>query len=95
MSSVLKVLSRTQGRRAHWIAHDKPNGRAAKRRIRQMLNRGVMICCLCDEEKSVLELQAVKTDDDGAVLLEGGTELGVGRRVACTDCLKEALRESA
>lgn len=70
-----------------WIAHDQPGKRAALRRIRQMLSRGVMICANCHTERPLQALQPARRDPTDALMLTSDPTLGVAPCVVCTVCL--------
>jgi hypothetical protein len=62
MSSVLKGLSQIAGRKQQWVAHDKPGGRAANRRLRQ---------------RAALEARNLKRHYGVAIDAEGRTPAGI------------------
>lgn len=69
-----------------WRRLDRPEGQAARRRIRQRLARGFAMCDVCDTERPQTELRVCKADPDGAVLLSEDLTLGAEVRLVCTDC---------
>lgn len=72
-----------------WKAHDKADGQAARRRIRQRMARHRAISDCCQTEMSLAKLRPFKTDPDGALLLVEDLALGHEARLICTDCLAE------
>jgi hypothetical protein len=70
-----------------WKAHDKVNGQAARRRIRQRFARHVAVCDSCETEHPLARLRACRTDPDGNLLLVDDLTLGDETRLVCVACL--------